>query len=420
MTSEHPLTAEELMEFLDGELPAAQAAEVQAHVTSCDSCRRMSVELRGISRDLQRWDVERVPATLTAPAMPVDRARRVSPAAWFRWRQVLALSLSGAVVLVVLSGSFSKMYYMSPVVAPSTQAVAPATEAGGPMSPPPPYDGPEDRTAFSGRLTEEEKPTLEQERLSANVSAGQASPVGRAPSRRPDSPSIAMTARVRITTVEFDKARAGVERAVTEIGGWFRQLDASGSQGQARALRATVMAPAARLDDVLAAVKALGTLIDESKQAEDVSDQVVDVQARLSNARNTEQRLVDLLRQRTGKLSEVLEAEQQIGRVRGEIERLDAQQQRLERRVTYAALTLEVREELPPRVDLGPKPVASMFNEAFQSGLTQGLTSLLGFALFVVGFLPMLLVWSVVLAWPVFLLVRDYRRRRRAGTQTEE
>ena len=229
-----------------------------------------------------------------------------------------------------------------------------------------------------------------------------------------------MTARVRITTVEFDKARAGVERAVTEIGGWFRQLDASGSQGQARALRATVMAPAARLDDVLAAVKALGTLIDESKQAEDVSDQIVDVQARLSNARNTEQRLVDLLRQRTGKLSEVLEAEQQIGRVRGEIERLDAQRQRLERRVTYAALTLEVREELPPRVDLGPKPVASMFNEAFQSGLTQGLTSLLGFALFVVGFLPMLLVWSVVLAWPVFLLVRDYRRRRRAGTQTEE
>ncbi len=61
-----------------------------------------------------------------------------------------------------------------------------------------------------------------------------------------------------------------------------------------------------------------------------------------------------------------------------------------------------------------------MFNEAFQSGLTQGLTSLLGFALFVVGFLPMLLVWSVVLAWPVFLLVRDYRRRRRAGAQTEE
>ena len=114
MTGEHPLTAEELMEFLDGELPAAQAAEVQAHVTSCDSCRRMSVELRGISRDLQRWDVERVPATLTAPAMPVDRARRVSLAAWFRWRQVLALSLSGAVVLVVLGGSFSKMYRHEP------------------------------------------------------------------------------------------------------------------------------------------------------------------------------------------------------------------------------------------------------------------------------------------------------------------
>jgi VIT1/CCC1 family predicted Fe2+/Mn2+ transporter len=228
-----------------------------------------------------------------------------------------------------------------------------------------------------------------------------------------------MTARLRLRTVDFDKARTDVERAVTQSGGWFRQLDVSGSQGQARALTANVMAPAARLDEVLAAIKAVGTVIDESKQAEDVSDQIVDVQARLSNARNTERRLVDLLRQRTGKLSEVLEAEQQIGRVREEIERLDAQRQNLQRRVTYAALRLEVREDLPPRVDLGPKPVSSMFNEAFQSGLSQGLTSLLGVALFVVGFLPVLLVWSVVLAWPVFLLVRDYRRRR-AGAQAKE
>jgi VIT1/CCC1 family predicted Fe2+/Mn2+ transporter len=408
MTGEHPLTAEELMEFLDGELQAAQAADIQAHVATCERCRRLSAEFRGISRDLQRWEIGEAPTTLTAPAMQSERAGRVPLSMWFRWRPVLMLSVAGVFVFVVLTAGTYNMINPKPV------AVSAPTVAGGPMSPP----------YVAGREAGGSVPALPMDGATlaevAPIRGAQASPVEQAPSKVPDGPSIAMTARLRLKTVDFDKARAGVERAVTEIGGWFRQLDASGSQGQARALRATVMAPAARLDDVLAAIKALGTLIDESKQAEDVSDQIVDVQARLSNARNTERRLVDLLRQRTGKLSEVLEAEQQIGRVREEIERLDAQQQHLQRRVTYAALSLEVREELPPRIDLGPKPVSSMFNEAFQSGLTQGLTSLLGFALFVVGFLPMLLVWSVVLAWPVFLLVRDYRRRRRAGTQTEE
>ena len=73
MTGEHPLSVEELMEFLDGELPAAQAAVVQAHVSGCDSCRRLGAELRGVSRDLQGWEVEDAPDTLTVPTTPQPR-----------------------------------------------------------------------------------------------------------------------------------------------------------------------------------------------------------------------------------------------------------------------------------------------------------------------------------------------------------
>ena len=76
-----------------------------------------------------------------------------------------------------------------------------------------------------------------------------------------------------------------------------------------------------------------------------MTEQVVDVEARLSNARNTEKRLVDLLQKRTGDLADVLAAEREIARVREEIERFDAQRKNLERRVTYATLNLEVTEE---------------------------------------------------------------------------
>jgi uncharacterized protein DUF4349 len=49
---------------------------------------------------------------------------------------------------------------------------------------------------------------------------------------------------------------------------------------------------------------------------------VVDIEARLANGRNTEKRLGEVLRNRTGKVSDVLEVEREIARVREEIERL--------------------------------------------------------------------------------------------------
>ena len=405
MTAEHPVTAA-------GELPSAQAAEVQAHVIACDSCRRVSAELRSISRDLGRWEIEDAPETLTAPAMPRAAESGAVLPPWVRWRPAFVVSLTGVgVVAALVAGSYTTMspkpaLVTAPMVRASEQAgrspYGGGREAGASQSPAPPE-----------RLTEGMKSSLDYpSRLSTS-----GAPIARpgeqaAQSPVPDGPSIARTAGLRLTTTDFDKTRSGVERTVAQMGGWFRQLDVSGSQGQARALTASVMAPASRLDDLMSAIKALGAAVEESKQAEDVSEQIVDVQARLSNARNTERRLLDLLQQRTGKLREVLEAEQQIGRVREEIERLDAQRQNLRRRVDYARLSLDVHEELQPRIDLGPKPVASLFNDAFQRGLSDGLSSFLDFALFVAGLAPVLLVWSVVLVVPVFLLVRDHRRRK--------
>jgi anti-sigma factor RsiW len=56
--AEHPLSAEELMELLDGELPFERAAVVQAHVAGCDRCQDRRASYRGVSRDLARWSIE--------------------------------------------------------------------------------------------------------------------------------------------------------------------------------------------------------------------------------------------------------------------------------------------------------------------------------------------------------------------------
>ncbi len=172
----------------------------------------------------------------------------------------------------------------------------------------------------------------------SSTAAGKPPEFVRPPAAQPKvTPSIARVASLRLTTRDFDAARSAVERIAVEMDGWFGNVSVSKS-GPGRSLTAALHVPAARLDAALAALKSLGTVLGESLTGEDVTEQIVDVDARLSNARNTEKRLLDLLQRRTGALEDVLAVEREMARVREEIERFDAQRKNLERRVTYATL----------------------------------------------------------------------------------
>ena len=143
---------------------------------------------------------------------------------------------------------------------------------------------------------------------------------------------------------------------MAELQGWYRHVNIAGGGSENQSLSAMVQVPSARLEEALGKFKALGTVIAESQNGEDVGNQIIDVEARLSNARNTERRLADLLQRRTGELEQVLAAEREIARVREEIERFVAHRKGLGDRVTYASLTLEVIEARQATVNLGRDP----------------------------------------------------------------
>jgi hypothetical protein len=151
---------------------------------------------------------------------------------------------------------------------------------------------------------------------------------------------------------------------------------------------------------VLAKLKTIGRVVDESQIAEDVTEQIADIGARLANSRNTERRLNELLLKRTGSLADVLAAEREVARVREEVERLDAQRQLLDRRVTYAVVHLLVSEERKSTLTDGAG-YATEFRNAVVDGARFAYESFLGVALFVVRVLPAIALWAIVLAWPL-------------------
>ena len=225
-------------------------------------------------------------------------------------------------------------------------------------------------------------------------------------------PLIARNARFTIVANDFDSARAELERAVQQVGGFIGQIVVRGTRGESRQLDATLRVPTARLEEAVAALRRLGQVVGESQDGEDVTQQSADLDTRLENARVSEKRLRDILAQRTGKLSDVLDVEREIGRVRGEIEGMEAERRSLDRRVTYATVSVTLTEDRKSEVNLGPVPVSRRLRNALVEGWTNAINSGVDVLLFIAGVGPTLVLWAMILV-PAAVLVR--RRLSKAG-----
>ena len=139
-----------------------------------------------------------------------------------------------------------------------------------------------------------------------------------------------------------------------------------------------------------------------------------DLDARLANFRISEQRLKDLLQHRTGKLSEVLEVEQQVTRVRGEIEQMESQRKSLSHRVDYVGIAIRVTESA-----VGPAS-SSALGDAARNGWRNLVGGMTGFAEFVLTVGPSLIFWGVLVVVPAGFAWRRWKRRgtdaRRLGS----
>src|SRR5207244_2290107 len=81
----------------------------------------------------------------------------------------------------------------------------------------------------------------------------------------------------------------------------------------------------------------------ETLHANDISDQYVDLTARLSNARVFEERLLRIVWEKTGKLSELIEVESQLAREREQIEQLQGKQRLWDNQVALATVRISFR-----------------------------------------------------------------------------
>jgi hypothetical protein len=379
--SAHPIDPETVMALLDGELPAAEAASVRAHVAGCAECARLSGDLALVSSPLAAWKVEPVPATLRAPWVAIGWGHRLR--GWWRPlapRRAWALAAAGAVLVVLVGLGAARQVWRQHAVAVGVPSPAAETLTLG--------------RAVEGPFVAE---------LSGQVAA----------ERLVTDRLVVTRVTLSLVTRDFDTARATLDRVVGEAGGFVGEISIQGSTETSRFLRGTIRVPGNALDRTLAALRGLGQVQEESRRSDDVTEGVRDVEARLANARAAEQRIVEILARRAGSLADVLAAERELARIRGEIERLEADRQNVMRQVQYASITLQIRELRPESLQVGSQPLIWRVRDAFVRGARGTAAGLVGTLLIIVGILPTLAVLAVVTV-PIVAVVRRRRARARA------
>jgi anti-sigma factor RsiW len=99
------------------------------------------------------------------------------------------------------------------------------------------------------------------------------------------------------------------------------------------------------LDHFLQKVRTLGDLKNQTLGTEDVTKAYFDTDARLKNARVMEQRLIEMLKTKTGKVADLLQVEKELGRVREEIEKMQGELKYWDSQIQFATVTISLAEK---------------------------------------------------------------------------
>ncbi len=152
-------------------------------------------------------------------------------------------------------------------------------------------------------------------------------------------------ANVQLEIISFDDAVQKITAFANEEHGYVATTNSEKqANGKLRGQVVVKVLPE-NLDRFLQKIRGLGELKNQTLGTDDVTKAYFDTDARLKNARVMEQRLIDMLNTKTGKVSDLLQVEKELSRVREEIEKMQGELKYWDSQVQFATITISLAEK---------------------------------------------------------------------------
>lgn len=225
--------------------------------------------------------------------------------------------------------------------------------------------------------------------------------------RNASDPLLIRQGRISIEVASLDSGIARVHAIAADLDAVVGNVQIRKGDGQWKEATLELRVPAARFDRAIEALRGLGKLETLDLATQDVTEEYIDLEARIANSRRLEERLLSLLDTRAGKLDEVLQVERELARVRGEIERLEGRIRFLRNRVDFSRVSVTLKEPRP--ITPHPRPDRNIIGQALRRAWQNFMTTVAEMLAGLGTWLPVLLV-GAAFWWGL----RHRRQRKRA------
>jgi len=217
---------------------------------------------------------------------------------------------------------------------------------------------------------------------------------------------IITNAEVFLILEDLDSGEKQLKDLITKNGGLIANSDLRGTSGSQRAGHWKIRIPVANFDAFKAKVEKIGNLERSSTNSSDVTEDFYDVEARLKNKKIEETRLIQHLEKSTAKLSDILEVEKELSRVRGEIEQMQGRINMLNNLTSLTTIDVSLRE-----VKNYVPPTAASFGDDVNRTLSGSWSGLVNtgrkFTLSLVSLLPWIPLLAII-GYLAYLILRRF------------
>ncbi|MGI8494588.1 MAG: DUF4349 domain-containing protein, partial [Pyrinomonadaceae bacterium] len=176
----------------------------------------------------------------------------------------------------------------------------------------------------------------------------------------------------------------------------------------------TARVPAAKFDESLAEIRKTGSrVILENVKGEDVTEEFIDIEARLKTQKALEAQFLEIMKQ-AKTVEDTLNVQREIADVRGEIEKVEGRKKFLENQSAFS--TLKIRLQAPTAFSTSSTGFFYQLGEAFSSGFSAAMSFVLVLVTMIIALLPFLIF--VVL--PIYLAIRYFVKKNRRQNLASE
>lgn len=209
---------------------------------------------------------------------------------------------------------------------------------------------------------------------------------------KPQTPAdrkIIWNANLEFQVKDVDEATKDISQLCTKYGAFISHMDLTSSNYEVMN-RMTIRVDDASFNKLISDIKGTSTFMRRAEiRSNDVTEEFIDVESRLKTKKEVRERYIDILRNKSGEIKDVIAAEEAIRKITEEIEAKEGRLRYLQNQVSLSTINLEIYQ----KVDFTAEP--ETFEKGFFTKVKESLQ--IGWEIIIEILLLLIKIWPLVL-----------------------